>query len=363
MRTLLTCVLLLSTSALASAQTSGAVFTQTNDPMGNRVLAFTRSALGDLTLQATIATGGTGSGMGLGSQGSVSLSPTRRLLFVTNAGSNSISLLRLDAGGPVLIDVEPSQGILPTSVAERDGRVYVLNAGGTGQIAAYQLSELDNLIPLPGAPAALSSISAAAAQIGITPDGSYLICTERATNTIGFYPIAADGSLGAPQFLRSSGMTPFGFEFARGNNLIVSEAFGGMADLSAVSSYKLANVGLPQLVSASVPTTETAACWIANTLDGNYSYTTNTGSGTITGYRVMPDTGSLQVLHPGGVSGDLGAGANPLDAAVSADDQFLYVLSPMTAEIAVFRVQSSGDLSKLPSYTGVPATSFGLAAR
>ncbi len=350
-------------SVPAAAQTAGLVFTQSNSPMGNELIALQRDAMGGLTMQGKTATGGTGTGMGLGSQGSVAFVTDRRKVLVVNAASNSLSAFRLDASGPTLMDVEPTQGIMPTSVTERDGRVYVLNAGGMGSIVGYNLSQAGILTPLPGAPAPLSSSMAAAAQVGITPDGKQLICSERATETIGVYPIAADGSLGQAQFLRSAGMTPFGFEFARGNNLIVSEAFGGAPDASAVSSYKLSSMGLPMLVSASVPTTETAACWIANTGNGRYSYTTNTGSGTVSGYRVMTATAQLEALNADGITGNLGAGTNPLDASISIDSRYLYVLSPATAEIAAFRIEENGSLSKLPSYMGVPATAFGLAAR
>jgi hypothetical protein len=46
----------------------------------------------------------------------------------------------------------------------------------------------------------------------------------------------------------------------------VSEAMGGIADASAVSSYDLRRDGF-SVVSRSVPTTETSACWIAVTPD------------------------------------------------------------------------------------------------
>lgn len=363
MRHLATISLLACISSTAAAQTAGFVYTQSNSASGNEVIALQRDASGGLTMQSKTATGGLGLGMGLGSQGSVVLVTDTRKLLVVNAGSNSLSVFRLDSAGPTLIDVEPTQGIMPTSVAERDGRVYVLNAGGTGQIVGYSLNQAGVLLPLPGQPAPLSSAMAAAAQVGITPDGKQLICTERATNTIGVYPIAPDGSIGQAQFFRSHGMTPFGFEFARGNNLIVSEAFGGAPDASAVSSYKLQQTGLPTLVSASVPTMETAACWIANTANGRFSYTTNTGSGTVSGYRVMPTSAQLESLNADGITGNLGTGANPLDASISSDSQYLYVLSPATSEIAAFRIGMTGHLSKLPSYTGIPATGFGLAAR
>src|SRR3974390_1813226 len=72
-------------------ESHGAVYVTTNDPSGNSVLVYHRDAKGALTFAAEIPTGGKGIGGGLdplGSQGSISLSRSGRLLFAVNAGSN-----------------------------------------------------------------------------------------------------------------------------------------------------------------------------------------------------------------------------------------------------------------------------------
>src|SRR5689334_5969778 len=48
-----------------------AVYTLTNQVAGNAVAVFNRAADGTLTAAGTVATGGTGTGAGLGSQGAV----------------------------------------------------------------------------------------------------------------------------------------------------------------------------------------------------------------------------------------------------------------------------------------------------
>jgi hypothetical protein len=52
----------------------GTVYTQSNSPAGNAVLAFSRAGDGTLTAQGSYPTGGTGTGANLGSQGAVVLS-------------------------------------------------------------------------------------------------------------------------------------------------------------------------------------------------------------------------------------------------------------------------------------------------
>jgi hypothetical protein len=70
----------------------GAVFTLTNDAQANAVIAFNRSGRGTLSHPRSFATGGRGTGAGLGSQGAIALSRNGRWLFAVNAGSNDVSV-------------------------------------------------------------------------------------------------------------------------------------------------------------------------------------------------------------------------------------------------------------------------------
>lgn len=344
-----------------SAGAQGSVYTQSNSVQDNQVLAFDRSSGGALSAAGSFATGGAGIGGGLGSQSAVTLTRDGRFLLVTNAGSNDVSVMRIDATGLTLVDREPSRGMRPTSVAEHTGRVYVLNTGATPNVAGFTLSSMGDLQPIPAMPSNLA-MGSAPAQVGIGPGGAQVFVTERATNLIDIFALSASGALGAAVQIPSSGATPFGFEFGRNDTLIVSEAAGGATDASSTSSYRI-GLGSLTTVSSALPTTETAACWIVLARNARYAYTTNTGSGTLTGYRVAPGTGALTRLQFDGVSGDLGAGANPLDGATSLDGKYMYVLSPATNEIAAFFVRMNGTLEKLPSQLGLPNTAAGLAAR
>jgi len=156
------------------------------------------------------------------------------------------------------------------------------------------------------------------------------------------------------------GATPFGFAFARNGTLVVSEAFGGAPDASALSSYRLDGAGALHVVSASVGTTETAACWVVITENGRFAYTTNTGSGTVSGYRVH-HSGALSLLDPDGVTGTTGAG--PIDMALTNNSRFLYTLDGPAGGISAFRVNADGSLTAQTGVAGLPAGANGLAAR
>jgi 6-phosphogluconolactonase (cycloisomerase 2 family) len=116
------------------------------------------------------------------------------------------------------------------------------------------------------------------AQVSFSPDGELLVVTEKATNIIDVYTVGADGRPSGPMVRQSNGMTPFGFAFADRASLIVSEAFGGMPNQSAVSSYRADASANLNVVSGSVPDTQTAACWIVIGNDGRHVFTSNTGA-------------------------------------------------------------------------------------
>jgi hypothetical protein len=97
----------------------GAVYTMDNAASQNHVLTFQRAADGKLTPAGSFATGGSGTGSGLGSQGAVLLSDNARWLFACNAGSSEISVFLVTPTGLVLTDKFSSEGKHPISVASQ----------------------------------------------------------------------------------------------------------------------------------------------------------------------------------------------------------------------------------------------------
>lgn len=341
---------------------AGAVYTISNDPAGNSVLVFDRAADGTLTAAGQVSTGGLGSGDGLGSQGAVVLSQGGRFLFVVNAGSNEISSFRVLEQGLRLVDTVSAGGTRPISLTVKRDLLYVLNAGLTGNITGFTVSVKGELTPIAGSTRPLSSGSSDPAQIQFSPDGRLLVVTEKATNRISTYVVDADGLATGPNAQASAGTTPFGFAFDQRGRLFVSEAFGGAPDASAASSYSISSSGVLTPITASAGTTETSACWLVVTDSGRFAYVANTGSGTISGYRINQD-GSLTLLDVDGETGITGPGTAPADSALSAGSQFLYTRNGGTASIIAFKTQADGSLTSLGTVTGLPGAFVGLAAR
>jgi 6-phosphogluconolactonase (cycloisomerase 2 family) len=349
-----------SFSRAAGEGSSGALYAATNATTGNAILVFPRAGDGTLSAPSPFSTGGKGAGGGLGNQGGIVLTQGNRWLLVVNAGSNEVSVFAVEPDGLELTDRVSSGGEQPVSVTAFRGVVYVLNAGGAGNITGFRLSEHGRLRALPHSTRPLSSPAAGPAQVAFSPDGEVLVVTEKAINTISTYRVEDDGLTEGPRPQPSVGKTPFGFAFSRRGTLVVSEAFGGAAGASALSSYDASQSGALEVVSASVGTTQTAACWVVITRDARLAYTTNTGSNTISGYRLSPD-GALTLLAANGVSGTTGAG--PIDMALSANDRFLYALNSGDGTISAFQVNPDGSLTPQAGRGGLPAGANGLAAR
>jgi 6-phosphogluconolactonase (cycloisomerase 2 family) len=350
-------------TAAARAQTVGAVYTATNDPAGNVIVVYDRDPHGGLVHAGAYPTGGIGTGAGLGNQGGLRMTADGQFLLAVNAGSNDISVLEVAPDGLVWRAIAPSGGTAPISVAASGRLVYVLNAGGgaggVDAVVGFRLSRAGQLTMIPGSTRALSAPATGPAQVEFSPDGRTLVVTEKGTSAIDVFMVDDDGRLSGGMSYASQGQTPFGFAFGKRNQFFVSEAFGGSVDASAISSYQLTRAGQPRVVSPSVPTTETAACWVVVTGDGRFLYTTNTGSGSISGYQIRPD-GTIALLDASGVTA--AAGPGPIDMALSGNSRFLYALHAGIGAVSAFRVEQHGQLVSL-GLTSVPVGSNGLAAR
>jgi 6-phosphogluconolactonase (cycloisomerase 2 family) len=332
-----------------------AVYTLTNQVAGNAVAAFARGADGMLTPDGTFPTGGAGTGASLGSQGAVTLSADGRLLFAVNAGSNDVSVFRVEPQGLSLLSRTPSGGTRPISVTISQHLVYVLNAGGAGNITGFTIDQAGALTSIAGSTKPLSGAAVDPAQVSFSADGRYLIVAEKATNLLDIYPVDKNGIAGDRTSFSSAGGTPFGFAIGSHDLVFVSEA----AAPGSASSYRLTSDGSLQLVSGVVLTGQGAPCWAVVTRNGRFGFTGN-GAGSISGFSVAPD-GSIQLLAGDKATTIIGVGVN--DIALSGNSRYLYALATGDQPaIHGFRIENDGGLTALGPVAGLPAGTRGLAA-
>ena len=170
------------------------------------------------------------------------------------------------------MSVSSSGGFDPVSLTSTDNRLYVVNAGDSSHAAnvtGFQVGTAGTLQPIAGSTQPLSSVNPAPAQVQADPSGDTLIVTEKSTNLIDSYHIRPNGSLGTPTFTPSTGTEPFGFAFnpVASSQFIVSDAFGGVTNAGALTSYQLHN-GKVKLEDGPVADHQTAPCWVAITSNG-----------------------------------------------------------------------------------------------
>ncbi len=338
----------------------GAVYVLTNEASGNRLAVLTRDGQGALAVAGFVSTGGVGSGQNTHSQGGLAFGPNGKTLYAANAGDNSISVFRLRPTGPELVQRVASGGQTPVSLAAHGRLLYVANAGslngGVDSIAGFRIVHEGMLEAIAGSSRPLSIPAAGPAQVGFDRGGKVLIVTERNTNMITTYELDHAGVPGEPQPMRSSGAVPFGFRVTDAGVLIVSEAGGAPAGLSAVSSYDVSRKGSLYVISGSVPTEQVAACWIGVTADGAFAYSVNAGSDSITAYAVN-EAGELQQIAGGGGIFMTG-GTTPTEVGI-VGDSLLYVLNRDSGGVSAFTIGEEGALEMFQDLSAIlPARSF-----
>jgi 6-phosphogluconolactonase (cycloisomerase 2 family) len=348
---------------------AGGVYVMTNQ-VNNAVAVFLRTAHGTLISAGEFPTGGSGDPVPqpgdpptdpLGSQGSLILGEDNKFLFAVNAGSNQISVLRIEADGLTIADVVDSGGTRPISLTLHGNLLYVLNEGGTPNITGFTVNDDGTLTPLAGSTQPLIGGTAAdPAQVSFSADGTLLVATEKMGNRIDTYTIDENGLPSAPIDNSSNGMTPFGFAFNNSGFLIVSEAFGGAPNQSAVSSYSAPETGILSVVSGSIPNFQTASCWVVTTNNGKFAFVSNTGSGTISSYGIGKD-GTLTLIN--GTAANTGPTSAPIDMALNNSSRFLYVIAAGTQSVVSFSVARDGALTMIDTDGGLPLGVQGIAAK
>jgi 6-phosphogluconolactonase len=330
-----------------------------------------RHADGRLTPNAAspFETGGAGTGGGLASQGAIQVTPDGRFVIAVDAGSDQISVLRIqDDGRAKLVTggTVSSGGSLPVSVAVHGNLVYVANAGdGASNYTGFRLSANGQLRPIADSTVALPDGSQPGDVLFNGP-GAKLIGTRINTSLIDSFTVGRDGRLtaaaGSPY--AAQGLGPFGSEFRPTNpdQLFVSNAHDG-AGAGTVSAFTDSATGvLTAIGSSPFADNQTAPCWVEISHDGRFLFTVNNASGTISRYSIADD-GQLTLLGSTPVTATGGVGA--VDAALSRDGATLYVDESRIGRIGEFAVDGGNltELSGSPVALPAGATPAGIAVR
>jgi DNA-binding beta-propeller fold protein YncE len=327
--------------------TVGVVFVQNDAVDGNLVTAYDRRPDGSLRQAGSYATGGNGGRLAgaavdfTASQGALVADRAHGELLAVNAGSDTISVFRVQGHRLRLRQVVPSEGSFPVSVTTHGNLVYVLNARGGGSIQGY-LNVGGRLWPVPGwhrdlaLPAGVPEFTHTPGQVAFSPDGRHLVVTTKAaSNSLLVFDVGRRGRLARQPVIRAeNGTVPFGVAFDAAGHLAVADA-----GTNAVTTYDLARDGSLTPLGGT-PTGQLATCWIDSS--GNLLAVSNAGSGTVTTLRADRAGRTTKI-------GDTATGPGTVDADFTRDGSYLYVQTGAGGRVDAFRVGSNGSLTPVGS--------------
>jgi len=349
---------LISGHAYAKGRHHETVYTLSNDVTENAVLAFKPDRQGHLRPVGHFATGGVGTGGGLGNQGALALSENARYLFAVNAGSDDVSVFRVSEQGLKLLDRADVVGDQPVSVTVDHNLVYVVNANDDSIFGFRFDLHAGKLQPLPESHHLLSGSGTAPAQISFNPEGNTLAVTEKATNKITTFSLNDEGLPVEQHSIDSAGNTPFGFAFGKRDQFFVSEANGlGNGAGATVSSYEILEDGSAKLIDGATAVNQTAACWLVTTPNGRIAFTANTPARTLSSFSI-DSAGNMTLLET--IAAEE---ANPRDMAMTNDGRTLFTLNGGDNTIGVYQVSHAGKLHKQQSIDNLPVGFTGLIVR
>jgi len=346
----------------AAHGSDNAVFVQTNELSGNRIVVYDRAHDGTLSPAGSYATGGLGGAATpgtesdrLASQGSLVYDRQHKLLFAVNAGSNTVSTFGVDGDMLSLLNVVPSGGQFPASIAVHHDLVYVLNAGGPGSVQGFRIGH-GGLSPIAGSARTLGLANTnppnflmSPGQVGFSPDGHELLVTTKvSTSSIDVFAVQGDGTL-SPTFVANPSATPVPFAFTFAHGRLVS----GEAGASSLTTYRLGHDGtIGDAMSASDG--QAALCWVQRV--GRFFFVSNTASNDLSSFTI--EGGQPALLQA--VAATTAPG--PIDLTSPHGTRFLYAETGITGTVEAFAVNGDGTLTSLGSVTGLPPGIEGIAS-
>ncbi|HEY7062881.1 MAG TPA: beta-propeller fold lactonase family protein [Chloroflexota bacterium] len=258
-------------------------------------------------------------------------------LFVTNLGSNSVSVYDVQ-GTPFALPTLPTGSSPRDVVAQPDGkRLFIANQGGG--VSVYDIQGTPTVLPT--LPAGTQPQSAA-----VQPDGQRLFVANVNDNNVSVYDIQ-----GTPTVLPSlpAVSDPLGVAVQPdGKRLFVTN--GSVASVSVYDIQGTPTV-LPALPAGRLP-------WgVAVQPDGKRLFVANDSANSVSVYDIQ---GTPTVLPA------LSAGSGPIGVAVQPDGKRLFVTNFSGASVSVYDIQGTPIvLPSLPAGNGPwgVAVAVGVATR
>ena len=295
-------------------------------------------------------TGDCGSFLHSSSCSSGTTTTTPNMVFVANAGSNTVSGFSISTAGALaaLTGTPISFSVTPLALAVSRGNGF-LWVGTSSQIFGYSISSTGALTALNGG-AAL--VNAFCVDMQTTPDGKYLMVLDGSGSAIDLFSIGSDGSLtvtgsGGIGFTPTSGTSVPRALRINPAGTVVAAALGTAGEL--LFSFNSSTATLAQL-SQTTPPSVTSDYGIAWDPTGNYLFVVRTG--TAAGL-VVEQVASNGALTPT-TSAVYATGSNPYAVALDTTGKYVYVANHGDSTISGWSI---GTNEALTAVSGSPFAS------
>lgn len=310
------------------ARAANVLYTESNDPAGNKLLAYSRAADGSLTPLAGFPFDLKGQGLAnpteaigpADSDQQIITDANHQFVFAVNPGSNSIAVMRLAADGTLThVPGSPfaSGGVNPVSLLLLGNKLYCANknvsGAGTPNYTVFTVGTDGTLTPFPGA-TINSPTGSSAAQILASPDGTTLFTNDflapaatPAAGSLRSYHVNPDGSLtqiGAaltvpvtPPPVLPDAFTPF-FFVTQGVQVHPMQrifyACVPFSDQIAIFTYDTTGT---LTFNSFVPTSGALNCWILINKNATRMYVVSTGDNSVETFDVTSPLAPVELQH------------------------------------------------------------------
>jgi len=326
----------------------------------------------------------------------VQLSEDNDLLFVCNAGDNSVSAFSIqDDGTPLFVDKQSTgqDGTVMSLAYNEDARVLTAShAFGPQHLTQFKVDEDGSLTLMPNTYTLnnLAGDDRIPTQIIHSPNRDYLIGVivfntrpmpgddgpildlsnvDREDGLVVF-PVNADGTLGQAQFRDAGAPTPFSLRFLNNNSsrFVCTYAAAvpgspgngaGLLDLGNDGSITVFQFDSVDLSLAPDGPSET--CWVAIDQNDEYAYVSNFSLGTLSSFRIdgtnlsIAEDPIVEIQGNGNFSGLAGIPVSgPGDNWMDSEDRYYQLFG--NAGLLIAYQANEGGLTEIGRYN-VPLNS------
>ncbi|KAI0311896.1 hypothetical protein OF83DRAFT_1177135 [Amylostereum chailletii] len=350
-----------------SSSPAGAVYFISNDPASNAVLTSSIGSNGKLTFGQAVPTHGKGSHGDDGtnnagtdplySANSVVVNAPSRLLAAVNAGSNTVSLFEINANNPSNLTMigfpASSNGDFPVSLVfnKAGNKLCVLNGGGNGAIACFNVDKAQGLQHRPESVRALalnqttpsSGPAGSASTIAFSEDETQLVVAVKGLpSKQGYFmiwSISGDGTLSSNSTTiytpGKDGSLPFSLTPIPGKNayLAADAAYGAnIFELSGTKNASAVKFDVPQ---------HGAICWSTYSSKTKNFYVADAMTNVITEIHL---DGNLRPSTVKQYPTIANASTHDLTVATIGGKDYLYASIVTATSVRVMRLDGPGSV-------------------